>query len=159
ALPARPLPSAPPRRAWVAPWLLARAWHRLPPSWPALARVRPRRRLAVRNRRSRPAPPPQAVVRKAQWRAWATSPRPARRQPGVALYPARPLPGGAWPLPSGLAGTALLPMAARGRHPVRVPQARPHLAPLRHRHRNSPLGPSACIAASNSLTPRPPPPT
>ena len=40
-----------------------------------------------------------------------------------------------------------------------VPQARPHPAPLRRRHRNSPLGPSACIAASNSPTPRPPPPT
>ncbi len=64
-----------------------------------------------------------------------------------------------WPLPSALAGMALLPMAARVRHPVRVPQARPHPAPLRRRHRNSPLGPSACIAASNSPTPRPPPPT
>lgn len=40
-----------------------------------------------------------------------------------------------------------------------VPQARPHPALLRRRHRNSPLGPSACIAASNSPTPRPPPPT
>nr|VVH79830.1 TrbL/VirB6 plasmid conjugal transfer protein [Pseudomonas aeruginosa] len=96
---------------------------------------------------------------KARWRAWATSPRPARRQPGEALHPALPLPGNAWPLPSALAGMALLPMAARVRHPVRVPQARPHPAPLRRRHRNSPLGPSACIAASNSPTPRPPPPT
>ena len=32
-----------------------------------------------------------------RWRAWATSPRPARRQPGV-LHPALPLPGNAWPL-------------------------------------------------------------
>ena len=119
ALPARPSPSAPPRRAWVAPWLLVRAWPRLPPSWPVAVRAPPRRRPAVRSRRSRPVPPPLAAAQRARWRAWATSPRPARRQPGEVLHPALPLPGNAWPLPSALAGMALLPMAARVRHPVR----------------------------------------
>ena len=75
------------------------------------------------------------------------------------LHPAPPLPGNAWPLPSALAGMALPPMAAQARHPVRVPQARPHPAPPPRRRRNSPLGPSACIVASNSPMPRPPPPT
>ncbi|VTP97754.1 conjugal transfer protein TrbL [Pseudomonas aeruginosa] len=91
--------------------------------------------------------------------AWATSPRPARRQPGEALHPAPPLPGSAWPLPSALAGMALPPMVAQVRHPVRVPQARPHPAPLPRRRRNSPPGPSGCTAASNLPMPRPPPPT
>ena len=63
ALPARPSPSAPPRRAWVAPWLLVRAWPRLPPSWPVAVRA-PRRRPAVRSRRSRPVPPPLAAQRR-----------------------------------------------------------------------------------------------
>ena len=103
----------------VAPWLLVRAWPRLPPSWPVAVRAPPRRRPAVRSRRSRPVPPPLAAAQRARWRAWATSPRPARRQPGEVLHPALPLPGNAWPLPSALAGMALLPMAARVRHPVR----------------------------------------
>ena len=47
--------------AWVAPWLLVRAWPRLPPSWPVAVRAPPRRRPAVRSRRSRPVPPPLAA--------------------------------------------------------------------------------------------------
>ena len=46
----------------VAPWLLVRAWPRLPPSWPVAVRA-PRRRPAVRSRRSRPVPPPLAAAR------------------------------------------------------------------------------------------------
>ena len=48
----------------VAPWLLVRAWPRLPPSWPVAVRAPPRRRPAVRSRRSRPVPPPLAAQRR-----------------------------------------------------------------------------------------------
>ncbi|SBV35845.1 hypothetical protein STPYR_10775 [uncultured Stenotrophomonas sp.] len=119
----------------------------------------PPRRPAAHARRSRPVPPPQAVARRARWPAWAMSPRPARSPPGAASHPVLPLLGNAWQLPSAPAGAALLLTMARQPvepgHPAGPPQARPLPAqPMRN-----PLGPSGCIAASNSPMPRPPPRT
>jgi hypothetical protein len=80
-------------------------------------------------------------------------------QPDARAASRAPLPGSAWPLPSALAGMALRRWRrGRGiRSGCRRRGRRP--APLPRRRRNSPLGPSACIAASNSPMPRPPPPT
>ena len=158
ALPARPSPSAPPRRAWVAPWLLVRAWPRLPPSWPVAVRAPPRRRPAVRSRRSRPVPPPLAAAQRDGGPGQRRQDRRAgsRARCCIPRFRCRATHGRS--LPRWLEWRCCRWRRGCG---IRsgVPQARPHPAPLRRRHRNSPLGPSACIAASNSPTPRPPPPT
>ena len=113
----------------------------------------PRRRLAARSRRSRRVPLPPAAVPKARWRAWATSPRPARSLPDALPHPALPLPGSAWPpFRAGWNGDAgaSAGQAATSEAPAGAAAAeRP----------SSPLGPSGCIAASSSPTPRPPLPT
>lgn len=105
----------------------------------------PRRRLAARSRRSRRVPQQQAAVPKARWRAWATSPRPARSLPDAQPHPALPLPGSAWPRRSARAG-----MATPARQPARPPPAKPPQALPLHSPPSSPPGPSGCNAASNS---------
>jgi len=73
---------------------------------------------------------------------------------GAMPHPALPLPGSAWPHRSARAGTATL-----ARQPARPPPAKRRQALPLHRRPSSPLGPSGCIAASSSPTPRPPLPT
>jgi hypothetical protein len=151
ALPAPPLPSVPPRRAWVAPSWPGRAW--------------PRRRQAGRQRcacrhvggQQRQVGVPGRFRRR--WRrprarrlAWAMSPRPAHRPQAQRCIEAsaagqkRPLRRAGWN------GAAPKPLRgpARAWHSRCTASAPP---------RSNPPGPSACTAASNSPMPRPPPPT
>ena len=135
--------------------VMAHAWPRPPPSWPAVAHAPPRRRPAAPSPHSRLVPLLRAAGPRARWLASAMSPRPARRpQPPRCVRRFRCRAEGGRFLPGWLERHRCRRRRCRFR-PGRRRRGADGAASAR---KSNPPGPSGCTA-SRSPMPRPPPPT